>query len=314
MKNNSFIYLLLFLFTIISCKTKKVNYQNPTKMEKFDWEGHRGCRGLLPENSIEGFLNALSFPEVTTLEMDLAVSKDHQLVVSHEPWMSDEICSFDNGTPINYNHNVEKYISIYNTLYEDIKKFDCGSRGNPRFKNQILMKTYKPTLKEVISKVKLYCKTNNRILPKFNIEIKTKPEWDNIFTPDVSTFCDLILETIKKELPDDYSTIFIIQSFDIRALESIKKKDKLLKIAYLIENDHDFKRNMSELSFVPDIYSPNYSLVNAELINQCKTLNIKVIPWTVNTKNEMKHLIQLGVDGIITDYPNLINEVISINQ
>lgn len=283
-------------------------------MEKFDWEGHRGCRGLMPENTIEGFLKALSFPEVTTLEMDLAVSKDLQLVVSHEPWMSDEICSYDNGTPINYSQNIDQFISIYNNLYSDIKKYDCGSRGNPRFKDQIPMKTYKPTLREVIKNVKSYCEVNKRNFPKFNIEIKTRPEWDNIFTPDVNIFCDLILETVRKEFPTDYSSIFIIQSFDIRALESIKKKDNTIKIAYLIENGNDFKSNINKLTFVPDIYSPKFSLVNTNLISQCKMMNMKVIPWTVNSTNEMKQLIQLGVDGIITDYPNLISEVISINH
>ena len=315
MVKNNFFYLLLFVFAFCSCKAKKmVTTNNNSNMEVFDWQGHRGCRGLLPENTIEAFQKALSFNEIVTLELDLSVSKDNQLVVSHEPWMSDEICSHPDGSPVYLPDNFENYIAIHKLNYDEIKKFDCGSRGHPRFPNQVAMKTYKPTLNEVIQVVKKYCSTNKRKFPKFNIEIKTKPEWDSLFTPSVNDFVDLTIATIKKEFPENYSEIFTIQSFDIGALEAIWEKDNSIPIAYLVENDNDFQANMNVLSFIPKIYSPKYELVNKSLIEQCKAMNMKVIPWTVNTIEDMKKLIKLGVDGIITDYPNIIEEAIDGNK
>ena len=111
MVKNNFFYLLLFVFAFCSCKAKKmVTTNNNSNMEVFDWQGHRGCRGLLPENTIEAFLKALSFNEIVTLELDLSVSKDNQLVVSHEPWMSDEICSHPDGSPVFLPDNFAGYL------------------------------------------------------------------------------------------------------------------------------------------------------------------------------------------------------------
>lgn len=275
----------------------------------FDWQGHRGCRGLYPENTIEGFLHALDFREVTTLELDLAVSKDLQLVVSHEPWMSDEICSYPDGKPIFKPDHLESYIAIYKLNYSDVKKFDCGSKGHPRFPDQIAMQTYKPTLSAVFEAVKDYCRANKRPFPKFNIEIKSMPQFDTIFTPPVDQFVALTLAEIKKYFPTNYLDLITLQSFDIRALEAIWALDQQITTAYLIENENDFQFNMSILSFVPKIYSPKYQLVTKQLLSLCKESNLKVIPWTVNDAETMYRLKKLGVDGIITDYPNLIGQV-----
>jgi glycerophosphoryl diester phosphodiesterase len=96
----------------------------------FDWQGHRGCRGLLPENSIPAFLKAVELG-VTTLELDLAVSRDSQLIVSHEPWMNDVICLNADGSAVEKGEG-EKLL-IWQMTAEEVQKCDCGSRGNPRF-------------------------------------------------------------------------------------------------------------------------------------------------------------------------------------
>ena len=280
-----------------------------TSVQSFDWQGHRGCRGLFPENTIEGFLHALDFPSVTTLELDLAVSKDLQLVVSHEPWMSEEICVYPDGKPIYKPDHLESYIAIYRLNYNEVKRFDCGSKGHPRFAEQIPLATYKPTLSAVFNAVKDYCRVNQRPMPRFNIEIKSMPEFDSIFTPPVDQFVSLTLAEVKHHFPDNYLELITLQSFDTRALEAIWALDQQIRIAYLVENDNDFQFNMSILSFIPKIYSPKYQLVTKPLIGFCRELEMKIIPWTVNNVETMYKLKKLGVDGIITDYPNLITKV-----
>ncbi len=280
-----------------------------TSVQSFDWQGHRGCRGLFPENTIEGFLHALDFPSVTTLELDLAVSKDLQLVVSHEPWMNEQICVYPDGKPIYKPDHLESYIAIYKLNYSEVKRFDCGSKGHPRFPEQLPMATYKPTLSAVFNAVKDYCRVNQRPMPRFNIEIKSMPEFDSIFTPPVDQFVSLTLAEVRHHFPDNYLDLITLQSFDTRALEAIWAQDQQIRIAYLVENDNDFQFNMSILSFIPKIYSPKHQLVTKPLIGFCRELEMKIIPWTVNDVETMYKLKRLGVDGIITDYPNLITKV-----
>ena len=141
----------------------------------FDWQGHRGCRGLMPENSLPAFLHALDFPEVITLELDLAVSKDNQLIVSHEPWFNPVICRAPGGDSIPH-RDAEKNL-IYRHTVSEIRAFDCGSLGNPRFPQQQKQPTYKPTLREVVAAVRT--KAPGRAI-RWNIEIKSQPAWDGL--------------------------------------------------------------------------------------------------------------------------------------
>ncbi len=98
----------------------------------------------------------------------------------------------------------------------------------------------------------------------------------------------------------------VIQSFDKRTLQVLHEKYPSVKTAYLIGDDKmGMDDNLSALGFTPFIYSPNYKLVNAQMVQSCKEKGIKLIPWTPNTADEIAQLKALGVDGIITDYPNL---------
>ena len=97
---------------------------------KFDVQGHRGARGLRPENTIPGFLVAID-SGVTTIELDVVITKDKQVVVSHEPWMSAAICLDPSGSPLQAKE--EKKFNIYQMTYDEVKQFDCGSLGNTRF-------------------------------------------------------------------------------------------------------------------------------------------------------------------------------------
>ena len=100
-----------------------------------------------------------------------------------------------------------------------------------------------------------------------------------------------------------------LQSFDLRPLKIVHQKAPEIKLAYLIENADTFDNNIEKLGFIPDVYSPYYLLVSKKLVRKCHGQNIQLIPWTVNDVAAMRGLIRLGVDGIITDYPNLIEAV-----
>lgn len=270
---------------------------NPT-LSTFDWQGHRGARGLYPENSIPGFIAALGYP-IQTLELDCVVSKDDQVVVSHEPWFSSKFCLHPDGEIIH--EEQEQALVLLDLNYNEIKLYDCGSKGNPDFPKQERLATGKPTLKAVFQSIEQYCQETNRPLPYFNIEIKSRPEWDNQKTPRPEKFAQLVYEVVKP-----YKDKVCIQSFDIRALKAIRGLDKQVVTAFLIGNRKSLDENLQELGYIPEIYSPNHRLVDQKLIEQVHAKQMKIIPWTVNTTERMQELIELGVNGIITDYPDLI--------
>ncbi len=295
----SYFGLFLVLCVFSSCSNDTTMTTTPT----FDWQGHRGCRGLLPENTVPAFLKALDY-NVKTLEMDAAISKDGKVIISHEPWFSAEISSKADGTPIP--HEEEKEHAIRSMEVAKLQQYDVGSRGNERFPQQTKMKVHKPTLEEVVTAVNAYCEKNNHPQPLYNIEIKSKPEWDTVLAPVPELFAAILLKEINRLGIHDQSCI---QSFDVRSLEATYAIDKKIVTAYLIENINPFQDNMKLLSFTPTIYSPYYQLVTDSLVIQTKAKNMQLIPWTINDVETMKKMKDMGVDGIITDYPNLISEV-----
>lgn len=290
------------MLSAISFLTCKATEKKPVPVPAgFDWQGHRGCRGLLPENSLPAFLKALEFPEVVTLELDLAVSKDNQLIVSHEPWFNPAICRQANGDSIP-KRDAERWL-IYQLAAAEIRNFDCGSWGNSRFPKQEKVKTYKPVLHEVVEAVR--AKYPNRAV-RWNMEIKSQPEWDGVRTPPIGEFARLVVEELKRLGLEQQTTV---QSFDVRALQAVRRLNPGIRLAQLIENVQGFEANLTKLGFNPTIYSPYYLFVNKKLVRQCRERGIQLVPWTVNDVSAMRRLIRLGVDGIITDYPNLIAEV-----
>ncbi len=265
--------------------------------DPFDWQGHRGARGLLPENTIPAFLKALELG-MTTLELDLAVSADSQLIVSHEPWLSPKICRKADGTPLS---PPDTAWNIYHMPADALRQFDCGSWGHPDFPEQQAMAAHKPTLDAVVSAVRQWCHTHNKPLPRFNIEIKSRPEWDGHFTPPPKVFVHLVLQVLERLSLLQHSNI---QSFDPRVLRHVRTMAPQLPLAFLIDSAGTVAQQLDRLGFIPEIYSPYYRLVTAHTVKACHERGMKIIPWTVNDPDQMCVLIQLGVDGLITDYPN----------
>lgn len=265
-----------------------------------DIQGHRGCRGLMPENTITAFIKALELG-VTTLELDVVITKDKQVLVSHEPWLNFETCLDTNGNAID--STIFRPFNLYTLTYDQIKKFDCGSKGHPRFPQQQKQKAIKPLLLDVITDVRAYCAEHNLAEPNYNIEIKSDSTDYGIYQPQPEEFCELVMQVIRQNLkPFTYT----LQSFDFNVLRSLRKNYPEITLAALTETEPDIEKNIAALGFTPAIFSPYYFFVTEQMVSYCKQKNIRLIPWTVNKKEEIKILIKMGVDGIITDYPNLV--------
>ena len=291
---------LAALALLSACATPQYKTE---KMTKFDWQGHRGARGLLPENTIPAFLKALEY-NVSTLELDIAISRDRQLIISHEPWMNAEICSKPDGSAVTPAE--AEQLLIYRMTAAEVQQYDCGRRGHPRFAQQKPMAVHKPIFAEMVAAVDSFCRKNKRVLPNFNIEIKSQPDFDGVRTPSVSDFARLVVDEVRRLKIEKRACI---QSFDIRALEAVHQLDKTLTTAYLIENKDDLEKNLGKLTFRPPIYSPYHVLISEKTVEKCHQLGIKIIPWTVNERADMERLVSWQVDGLITDYADRIFDV-----
>ncbi|GAA3610943.1 glycerophosphodiester phosphodiesterase family protein [Flavivirga amylovorans] len=272
---------------------------NCNQSKIIDIQGHRGCRGLMPENTMSAFEKAIALG-VHTLELDVAVSKDHIVVVSHEPFMNRVICLDAEGKEIP--ESDDKKYNLYQMTFDSIKQFDCGTKFHPRFPEQEKLKAYKPSLEEVIKTSKIL---NPHI--KFNIEIKASPEYDNVYTPNPKHFVHLVLEVIKN---NNAFTDTNLQSFDLRIMEEIKRQAPNMEVALLVDEDEDIWKKIADMSYSPEIISPYYKLLNKKAVKNLKAENFKVIPWTINNVEELQKIIDLEVDGIITDYPNRLIEIL----
>ncbi|MBC6605544.1 glycerophosphodiester phosphodiesterase [Hymenobacter sp. BT188] len=264
-----------------------------------DWQGHRGCRGLMPENTIPAMRKALDLG-VTTLEMDVVISQDRQVLLSHDPYLNADFVRTPEGQPITKAQ--EKNLPLYAMPYADIRRYDVGSQGNAKFPRQQKLRTYKPLLAEVIDSAEAYAKRKGRPAPRYNIETKMAPTGDGTLHPAPAEFVALLLTVINAKGIQDRVTI---QSFDPRALEEVHRLRPALPTALLVDNTSGLAANLQRLSFRPTLYSPHYRLVTSHLVTACQQQGIKIVPWTVNSAADIQRLLQLGVDGIITDYPDL---------
>ncbi len=275
--------------------------QNTTS-KKFDLEGHRGCRGLMPENTIPAMLRAIDL-NVNTLEMDVVITSDNKVVVSHEPFFNHEITTLPSGNPIKAKE--EQTYNIYKMTYDSVEKFDVGMRPHPRFPAQKKLNVQKPLLSTLIDSVESYLVNTNHPKVMYNIEIKSTNTTDNIFHPEPEKFADLLMGIIEKK---GIENRVIIQSFDPRSLKIVSQKYPAVQLSLLIENQKiRIKGFEKQYGFKPDILSPEYVLLTKEIVDSLHKSRIKVIPWTVDDLPAAKNLYEMGVDGIITDYPDKIN-------
>ncbi len=269
-----------------------------------DVQGHRGARGVYPENTIPGFIYALE-AGVNTIELDVVVSYDKKIVVSHEPWMSAAICSHPNGDSVKGSE--EKSLNLYKMLYDEIASYDCGKRGNSKFPQQKTMPVYKPLLSAVIDSIEKTIRAKKLKPIQYNIEIKSMPKGDDDYHPKPEEFAKLVLDVIRKFPISDR---VIVQSFDVRPLKKIRKINPEIKLAMLVAVG-SMSTYLRKLNFTPEVYSPNFRLVGKKLVTKAHNKGMKVIPWTVNDESEMRKQLEYGVDGIITDYPEVLIKLLA---
>lgn len=260
-----------------------------TTLAKIEVHGHRGARALYPENTIPAFKHALEVG-VDVIELDMAVTKDMHLVVAHDLVIDTNICKYDN--PVK---------PIYELNLREVKKIDCGSIKNPRFpKQKTIPGTKIPTLDEVfefVSKSKI--KSAKKV--RLNIETKSNPLFPHL-TPTPIEYAKLVNRSIQKF---GLEKRIILQSFDIRTLNAMKKVNPRITLSFLnFEVDDIFSAYAQKLNV--EVISTYYNQLPHKNIKELQAKNMKVIPWTANTEKSWASLIKKGVDGIITDDPKAL--------
>jgi glycerophosphoryl diester phosphodiesterase len=294
-------YLLAGLAFFAGCHVSQ-NAQSPMQTT-FDKQGHRGCRGLMPENTTRAMVHALDLG-VTTLELDVVITRDKKVLVSHDPFFEADITTKPDGSYVR--EEEEMKLNIYQMTYQQIRSFDVGMKPHPRFPEQQKIPTYKPLLSEVFDTIQAEMMTRKRPFPQFNIEIKSRESWDGVYHPSIEEFVDLVIEIIREKGMEDFVNI---QSFDFRPLRYLHQKYPAIPLAVLIDqpDPRTLDEQLTDLGFSPPIYSPSFYRVDRQLVNACHARKMRIIPWTVNKKEKIKDLKELGVDGIITDYPDLFD-------
>ena len=277
------------LFVVLLSAVSALSAQEGVR--RIDVHGHRGTRGTRPENTLAAFREALRVG-ADVLEMDMNVTRDGVIVISHEKSISPDICLGPDGKKL------EKPVPIISLTLEELKKYDCGTIKNARFPAQIPSPGERiPTLAEVFELVK------NSTEPAaakvgFNIETKIVPgEAELSLEPEA--FAKLFVDLVAKYGMTERT---ILQSFDWRTLKAAKKLEPKIKISQLTE------ANLVDLVAVAkasqaDIISPEFAWINKEVVDYLHANGIKVAPWTLNEKKDIDQAISWGVDAIITDYP-----------
>ena len=250
--------------------------------------GHRGCRGIYPENTIEGFKKAISYG-VDGIELDVVVNKNQELVISHESYIDTNYCltnKFDNES-----------LNIYKMNIAEIQKIDCGSKFVKEFPNQLKVMERKPTFKEFKKELNEY---NGDIL----FEIKCEYNLVNEYFPDYENYAKIIFKETRysKHLNKIY-----FMSFDYRILNELFKIMPNSKYIYLSSNK-EFEQEMKLLNFEPFGVGLDYNIISQKTIDLVNNKKQSIYGWTINDEENSKSLTSMGLDGVITDYPNIIKK------
>lgn len=311
MKHNRRLRTKLFLILVIagftiSCSTMKgqPSKKEPAALPTFDTESHRGGRGVMPENTIPAMLYSLSLDGITTLEMDVRVTADGKLVLGHDNYLNPWFTRKPNGDDLTKEEK-ERY-PVMQMTYAELKQFDVGSKVHHLFPKQHKMEVSIPLLEDVIDSVQHFIEKQEREQVFYNIETKSSEEGDHQYNPVPEEFVKLLMEIVEKKGITPY---VIVQSADVRTLRVLKEKYPHVRTSYLVgarRKDFTVEEDLEVLGFRPDIYSPNFKYITPEDVEKCQKMGMKVIVWTPNTKKEIEELKAMGVDGIITDYPELL--------
>ena len=278
------IYTLICIFIFL----RMYLYYNNKINNKIEIQGHRGARGNYPENSLSAFRYAIE-NDIDTLELDLQMTLDKEIIIYHDKNINSDICD---GTSV----------PIKSLTLNEIKNYDCGSKHNINFPQQISIPGEKiPRFKELIEMIlnEYYYKSI-----KINVEIKTEQNLDT--DEEVYSITKRIIDIIHLYNIENRTTI---QSFDIRALKYVKLIDSNIKTSLLIEKQ-PITDNLIKLAkeLNVQIISPEFNLINKIIVDKLKQNGFEVLPWTINDYETLIQSINYGVNGIITDYPIKMKE------
>lgn len=278
-----------------------VSFAQQTKFPAFSAEAHRGGRGLYPENTITAMLQTMKIDGITTLEMDTHITKDGKVVVTHDDYLSPAFMLTPDGKEIPAT-DAKKY-PVFGMDYNDLKAFDLGSKYFDSFPKQQKSKQYIPLLSTLIDSVQAEIKKAKHKQFYYNIETKCSEKGDGITNPEPEVFVKLLMDVIEKK---KITPFVVIQSFDKRTIQIINKKYPKVKTSFLVANKKSYEENIADLGYKPFILSPVWQMVTEELVNKAHADGVKVIPWTANNAEEIRKLRALKVDGIISDYPDVL--------
>ncbi len=288
----------------------------PVKKEKVarapkyvvDVEAHRGGMGLYPEETLAAMLNAVDLG-VNTLEMDLCITADKKVILSHDKEFHPRYASHPDGTPV---VEGEPATWLYQLPYSEIQKWDVGVRYNPAWPEKHCVPACKPVAREVIEAVEAYTKSIGHYPMHYDIEIKSDPtsadgvEGEN--WPDYKEFTDRCVAMLDSLNLGDR---LMIQCFDERTLNYINEKYPGHTLAYLTEGyQKDFDAFMAELDFTPQWLSAPHENITPELVEKAHAAGLKVNTWTVDDPAEMRRVIDAGVDAVISNYPDRLLSVV----
>jgi glycerophosphoryl diester phosphodiesterase len=258
-----------------------VNFSEAADAPRILVHGHRGARARRPENTIPAFEYAIA-QGVDALEMDMAVTKDNVIVISHDPILEAPVCSGPRPSAV-----------IHELTLAEVRQWDCGSIRNPRFSGQQTVPgTRIPTLDDVFQLAK-------RGTFDYNIETKSFPDKPQ-YTPPPAEFARMVLEKIRQY---GLEKRIILQSFDFRTLVAMRKLAPEIRLSALTESDpREFAAITAEAGNA-EIISPEFHLVTPEKVAAAHRAGLQVVPWTANSPAAWDRLIAAKVDAIISDDP-----------
>ena len=274
---------------------------NVNMSDYVDVQAHRGGAGLMPENTLEAMKNALDMG-VNTLELDLQISADGQVVVSHDAYFHSRYATRPDGTQV-MKEDPKEY--IFTMPYSEVVKYDVGSRKSEVWPDKACFPAVKPLASDLIDFVENYTKEKGLSPVRYNIEIKSKAgNGESIWWPKYEDFvreCCLLLHS--KHLGDR----LVVQSFDVRALKYMNERYPEFILSYLVDaKEPDFDKYMAKLDFTPQWLSPHFSITDEALVQKCHEKGMKIVPWTVDNPEDIKRMIDLKVDAIISNYPDRV--------
>jgi glycerophosphoryl diester phosphodiesterase len=295
-----------------------------TSTSAFDLQGHRGARGLAPENTLEGFRKALEIG-VTTLETDLAITKDGIVVLSHDRVLNPDITRGPDGAWLTIHGPAINQLTLAELSRYDVGGIKPGTKYAQQFADQWHVGGARiPTLVELFALTKALGKT-----VRFNIEIKVSPDHPSE-APDPETFVRLVAKVVRDA---GLGSRVTIQSFDWRTLIAVRKMAPEIETVCLTAQATLRDRVASEQrrpspwlggldpaehgGSTPRLvkaagcatWSPRHAELTVEQVESAHAAGLKVVPWTINTPADMARAIDMGVDGLITDYPDRARKV-----